>query len=241
MQSAVYRQSAFKSGQQAQLRKTGRSAVIVRAEAIAIPEGFTQIHPRGDRVLVKVAQEEVKTRGGILLPPSAVKKPTSGDVIELGDGRVGDEVRAFHLKKGDTVLYSKFGFMYTDLNLAGQEYILIREEDVIGIMPKTNAQADDIPKMRPMADRVLVKVEDTADVTVGGVILPETAKERPLMGTVVSLGPGKWDKENPGQRKNMIVKAGDKILYFKYAGENMETPDGAKYVVLREDDILCKA
>ncbi len=49
------------------------------------------------------------------------------------------------------------------------------------------------------------QVEDTADVTVGGVILPEAAKERPLIGTVVTIGPGKWDKENPGQRKPMIV------------------------------------
>ena len=55
------------------------------------------------------------------------------------------------------------------------------------------------------------------------------------------MGPGKWDKENPGQRKAMVVKAGDKVLYFKYAGENMETPSGEKFVVLREDDILCKA
>lgn len=88
-----------------------------------------QIHPRGDRVLVKVAEEETKTRGGILLPTSAVKKPTSGmacismvaeqslvswthvnsiespagDVLELGDGRTGNETRSFTLKKGDTV------------------------------------------------------------------------------------------------------------------------------------------
>lgn len=49
-------------------------------------------------------------------------------------------------------------------------------------------------------------------MTVGGVILPETAKERPLLGTVVSLGPGKWDKENPGQRKSMIVSVGLQAL-----------------------------
>ena len=84
-------------------------------------------------------------------------------------------------------------------------------------------------------------MEDTADVTVGGVVLPEAAKERPLMGTVATVGPGKWDKENPGQRKAMVVKEGDKVLYFKYAGDNMETPDGTKYIVVREDDILCKA
>lgn len=87
----------------------------------------------------------------------------------------------------------------------------------------------------------LVQVEDTADVTVGGVILPDAAKERPLIGTVVRMGPGRWDSENPGVRKAMVIKEGDKVLYFKYAGDDMETPAGEKYVVLREDDILCKA
>uniref|UniRef100_A0A7S0RR56 20 kDa chaperonin, chloroplastic n=1 Tax=Chlamydomonas leiostraca TaxID=1034604 RepID=A0A7S0RR56_9CHLO len=221
--------------------RVSRSRLNVRAEAVKIPDGFAKISPRGDRVLVKVAEEETKTRGGILLPTSAVKKPTSGDVVELGDGRVNGETRPFILKTGDTVLYSKFGFMYTDIKLKEQDFILIREEDVIGIMPRQNAQADDIPNMKPMSDRVLIKVEETADVTIGGVLLPETAKERPLSGTVVSTGPGKYDAEAEEKRKPMRVQPGDRVLYFKYAGDNMETPDGTKYVVLREDDILCKA
>lgn len=54
-------------------------------------------------------------------------------------------------------------------------------------------------------------------------------------------GPGKWDKDAPGKRKALRVAPGDRVLYFKYAGDNMETPDGTKYVVLREDDLLCKA
>eukprot|EP00955_Chlamydomonas_euryale_P038220 351032-Chlamydomonas_euryale.AAC.1 len=61
----------------------------------------------------------------------------------------------------------------------------------------------------------LLQVEDTADVTVGGVILPEAAKERPLLGTVVRTGPGRWDRDNKGERKAMVVKEGDKVLYFK--------------------------
>lgn len=185
----------------------------------------------------------MKTRGGILLPPSAIKKPTSGEVVSLGDGRVGyGEVKPFYLKPGQTVVYSKFGFMYTDLKMSdGTEYILIREDDVIGVMPRANAQADDVPELQPLADRVLIKVEEVADVTLGGVILPDSAKERPLSGTVVRTGPGKYDKDAEGKRKAMTVAPGDRILYFKYAGDNMETPSGEKFVVLREDDILCKA
>ncbi|KAG1677546.1 hypothetical protein FOA52_014444 [Chlamydomonas sp. UWO 241] len=236
MQSVIGR-----SGVRPCVGRSRAASVCVRAEQITLPAGFTHVSPRGDRVLVKVADEETQTRGGILLPVTAQKKPTSGDVVALGDGRVNDEVRSFQLKEGDTVLYSKFGFMYHDMKVAGEDYILIREQDVIGIMPRKNAQGEDIPELRPLADRVLIKVEDTADVTVGGVILPEAAKERPLIGTIVACGPGRWDKENPGQRKTMVVAPGDKVLYFKYAGDDMQTPDGTKYVVLREDDVLCKA
>lgn len=70
--------------------------------------------------------------------------------------------------------------MYTDIKAGDQEYILIRENDVIGIMPRANAEADDIPQIEPLEDRVLIKVQDTADVTMGGVVLPDSAKERPL-------------------------------------------------------------
>lgn len=214
----------------------------MRAEAIEIPKGFSKITPKGDKILVKVAEQEVKTRGGILLPTQAQKRPTSGDIIELGDGRTADgHVRQFNLKPGQTVLYSKFGFMYTDLKLGEEEYILIREDDVIGVMPRSNAAADDLPEMEPNGDRVLVRVEETADLTLGGVVLPEVARERPVSGKVVRTGPGKYDKDAEGKRKPMKVKEGDKVLYFKYAGDAMETPSGEKFMVLREDDILCKA
>lgn len=215
--------------------------MVVRAEAVAIPTGFKKVEAKGDRVLVKVADQEQKTKGGILLPVAAQKRPTSGDVVSLGDGRMADgSVRSFYLKEGQTVLYSKFGFMYTDIKMGEEEFILIREDDIIGTLPRSSAVADDIPELQPLADRVLVEVEDTADVTIGGVVLPDSAKERPLSGTVVRTGPGKYDKGAEGQRKPMTVQPGDKVLYFKYAGDNMETPSGAKYIVLREDDILSR-
>lgn len=215
--------------------------VAVRAEAVTLPPNLSKIAPKGDRVLVKVAEQEVKTRGGILLPTSAQKRPTSGDVVTLGDGRVDGHVRPFWLKPGQTVLYSKFGFMYTDLAVGDDEFILIREDDVIGVLPNSGAVADDIPSMQPAGDRVLVEVEEAADVTVGGVVLPEDAKERPVSGRVVRVGPGKYDKDADGGRKAVRVAPGDRVLYFKYAGDSMETPDGTKYIVLREDDVLCKA
>jgi chaperonin GroES len=63
----------------------------------------------------------------------------------------------------------------------------------------------------------------------------------PCSGTVVRVGPGKFDPEAEGKRGAMKLKEGDKVLYFKYAGDAMETPKGEKFTVLREDDVLCKA
>eukprot|EP00882_Tetradesmus_deserticola_P025789 GHRQ01028358.1.p3 GENE.GHRQ01028358.1~~GHRQ01028358.1.p3 ORF type:complete len:142 (+),score=28.15 GHRQ01028358.1:173-598(+) len=114
-------------------RASRRRCTIARAEATVIPKGFNKVEPKGDRVLVKVAEQEQKTRGGILLPVSAQSRPTSGDVLKLGDGRLADGcVKPFYLKEGQTVLYSKFGFMYTELKMGDEEFILIREDDVIG-------------------------------------------------------------------------------------------------------------
>lgn len=83
-----------------------------------------------------------------------------------------------------------------------------------------------------------LQVQDSADVTAGGVLLPDSAKEKPIAGKVVRVGPGKREKD--GTRKQPKLKEGDAILYFKWAGDNMETPSGEKYVVVHESDVLCK-
>jgi len=120
--------------------------------------------PKGELILAKVAEIEDKTTGGILLPTSAQRRPTSGDVVALGDGQVGTKKHEFTLKVGDTIIYSKFGLGATDLHVQGEEHILIREDDVIGVMPRTNAVADDIPELRPVGDRVLVKITEQGEV-----------------------------------------------------------------------------
>lgn len=181
---------------------------------------------------------EEKTTGGILLPTSSQKRPTSGDVVCLGDGRLSNGNYEFTLSVGDTIIYSKFGLGATDLLLQGEEHILISEDDVIGIMPKSGATADDIPEIKPLGDRVLLRITEQSDVTMGGVILPEASKEKPLSGTVVRCGPGKLGDDNT--RKQVKVSEGDQVVYFKYAGEPMETSSGEKYIVLHESDILCK-
>ncbi len=90
-------------------------------------------------------------------------------------------------------------------------------------------------KLRPLDDRVVVKQSDAEEKTVGGIILPDTAKEKPQIGKIVALGPGKL--LNDGKRAKMSVKKKDKVIYGKYIGSEVEI-DQEKYVVLRESDIL---
>ncbi|MGI6047154.1 MAG: co-chaperone GroES [Petrimonas sp.] len=84
--------------------------------------------------------------------------------------------------------------------------------------------------IKPLADRVLVRPAAAEEKTVGGIIIPDTAKEKPLKGEVISAGNGTKDEE-------MIVKAGDNVLYGKYAGTEIEL-DGEKYLIMRQSDIL---
>ncbi|MBR4962480.1 MAG: co-chaperone GroES [Muribaculaceae bacterium] len=84
--------------------------------------------------------------------------------------------------------------------------------------------------MKPLADRVLVKPAPVQEKTVSGIIIPDSAKEKPLQGEVVATGNGTKDEE-------MIVKQGDNVLYGKYSGTEVEL-DGVKYLIMRQSDIL---
>jgi chaperonin GroES len=92
-------------------------------------------------------------------------------------------------------------------------------------------------KLKPLADRVVVKQMTEEEVTKGGIILPDTAKEKPQRGEIVAVGPGRMDDE--GKRLPMDVKKGDKVLYAKYAGTEIKLDD-EEYLILREGDILAK-
>ena len=84
--------------------------------------------------------------------------------------------------------------------------------------------------IQPLADRVLITPAPAEEKTVGGIIIPDTAKEKPLQGTVVAVGEGKKDEP-------MILKAGNTVLYGKYAGTEIEY-DGEKYLVMRQSDVV---
>jgi chaperonin GroES len=90
-------------------------------------------------------------------------------------------------------------------------------------------------KLRPLADRVIVKQSEAETKTASGIVLPDTAKEKPTRGKVIAVGPGKFDEH--GKRMEIGVRVGDSVYYGKYSGSEIEV-DGEKFVILRESDIL---
>ena len=89
--------------------------------------------------------------------------------------------------------------------------------------------------VRPLADRILVRRIEEQETKKGGIIIPDTAKEKPQEGEIVAVGPGRLTEE--GKRIAMEVKKGDRVLIGKYSGTDVKI-DGTEYVILREDDVL---
>ena len=89
--------------------------------------------------------------------------------------------------------------------------------------------------VKPLGDRILVKPVEEEDEKIGGIIIPDTAKEKPQEGEIVAVGPGKMLES--GERQAMSVKVGDKILYGKYSSTEIKY-GGEEYLIMREDDIL---
>jgi chaperonin GroES len=93
-------------------------------------------------------------------------------------------------------------------------------------------------KLKPLGDRVIVQAVEEEETTASGIVLPDTAKEKPQKGKVVAAGEGKWDEEGE-KRIPLDVGEGDEVLYSKYGGTEI-TVDGEELLVLRESDVLAK-
>ena len=90
-------------------------------------------------------------------------------------------------------------------------------------------------KIRPLHDRILVKREEEGEEKIGGIIIPDTAKEKPQQGKVIAAGAGK--SKDDGKRIPLDVKAGDLILFGKYSGQEIKL-DGEEFLIMREDEVL---
>jgi chaperonin GroES len=95
-----------------------------------------KIRPLQDRVIVKRLEEEQKTKGGIIIPDTAKEKPIEGKIIAVGKGKVADDGKLIKLdvKEGDKILFSKYGG--TEVKIDGQEYLIMREDDILGVIEK---------------------------------------------------------------------------------------------------------
>jgi chaperonin GroES len=92
-------------------------------------------------------------------------------------------------------------------------------------------------KLQPLGDRIVVRPSKREEVTKGGIVLPDTAKEKPQEGKIIAVGPGKLADD--GKRLEMEVKKGDKVMYAKYAGTEIKI-DGEELLILRDSDVLAK-
>ena len=94
-------------------------------------------------------------------------------------------------------------------------------------------------KLKPLEDRVIIKATEEEMTTASGIVLPDTAKEKPMKGEIVAAGDGKWDEAGT-KRIPMDLKVGDKVIYGKYSGTEYKTGDGDDLLILRASEILAK-
>lgn len=203
--------------------------LAVKAATVVSPK-YTSIKPLGDRVLVKIKTSEEKTTGGIFLPTTAQSKPQKGEVVAVGEGRtIGKAKVEISVPAGTQVVYSKYAG--TELEFNGVNHLLLKEDDIVGIL-----STDDIKDLKPLNDRVLIKVTEAEKETAGGLLLTDASKEKPSTGMVVATGPGPLDEE--GNRKPLSLTPGSTVLYSKYAGSEFKGVDGTEYIALRASDVI---
>jgi chaperonin GroES len=92
-------------------------------------------------------------------------------------------------------------------------------------------------KLKPLEDRVIIRAVEKEETTASGIVLPDTAKEKPMLGEIVAVGDGKWDEDGE-KRIPVDVKKGDKVIYGKYSGTEYKTADGDELLILRASEIL---
>ncbi|TVU09691.1 hypothetical protein EJB05_43182 [Eragrostis curvula] len=204
------------------------SGLVVRAATVVSPK-YTSVKPLGDRVLVKVNSSEAKTEGGILLPVSVQSRPTGGEVVAVGEGRsIGSNSIEISVPVGAQVVYSKYAG--TELKFNDADHLILKEDDIIGIL-----DSDDVKDLKPLNDRILIKVAEAEEQTAGGLLLTQANKEKPSIGTVIAVGPGPLNED--GSRKALSIAPGSDVMYSKYAGSEFKGEDG-EYIVLRASDVM---
>ncbi|KAF3324166.1 chaperonin [Carex littledalei] len=217
------------SGMQYRLEKRCLTGLTAKAATVVTPK-YTTVRPLGDRVLVKIKTSEEKTSGGIFLPSTAQTKPQGGEVVAIGEGRtVGNKKVEISVPTGAEVVYSKYAG--TEIEFNGVKHLIMNEDDIVGVL-----ETEDVKDLKPLSDRVLIKVAQAEEKTAGGLLLTEASKEKPSIGTIIAVGPGLLD--NDGNRKAVDITPGSTVLYSKYAGSEFKGDDGSEYIALRFSDVM---
>ncbi|KAK2412370.1 20 kDa chaperonin, chloroplastic, variant 2 [Trifolium repens] len=205
-------------------------SMVVKAAATVVTPKHTTVKPLGDRVLVKIKDAEEKTVGGIILPSTAQSKPQGGEVVAVGEGKtVGKSKVEISVKAGAQVVYSKYAG--TEVEFNGSKHLILKDDDIVGIL-----ETEEVKDLKPLNDRVLIKVAEAEEKTAGGLLLTQATKEKPSIGTVIAVGPGPVDDE--GNRKPLSITPGNTVLYSKYAGNDFKGKDGSDYIALRASDVI---
>ena len=157
-------------------------------------------------------------------------KAMIGEVVALGDAKnLGKTQVPISIQVGENIVYSKWSG--TEIEFSGVNHLLVKEDDIIGVL-----DTDDIKDLKPLNDRVLIQVAEAEQKTAGGLLLTESAKENPYIGTIIVVIPGAFDEE--GKRKPLSVAPGNSVLYLKFAGNEFKSGDGSEYVTLKSSDVL---
>ncbi|KAL7530225.1 hypothetical protein ACHAWF_003291 [Thalassiosira exigua] len=193
--------------------------------------------PTNDLVLVKVAEIEDETEGGIFLTGTAKIKKTEGVVISAGPGKTHQESGLrfpMPVVPGEGVVYGKYDG--TEVDYDGSKHTLIRDDD---ILVKFSGDELTLDGADVVSDNVLVKVEDDEEETLSGLVIAATAKKggKPSTGEVVKVGPGRMASN--GEVMTVDVEAGDMVKFRDFAGNEVSI-EGGEYAVVRMTDILAK-
>jgi chaperonin GroES len=188
-----------------------------------------KLRPLNTRLIVRPDDPESRSRGGIIIPDQAKAKPVAGTLVAIGPGmlmRTGARWPMPDVKENDRVVYSQYAGV--ELEIEGKIHIVLRDDDLILGGP-------DAKNLRPMGDRVVVRKGKASDVTKGGIIIPDSAKEKVLSGEIIAVGRGKVLED--GIVRPLDVRVGDRVRFAKYQGTDVLV-GGEQFTVFREDDLL---
>lgn len=188
----------------------------------------TRLRPLGTRIIVRPDDPETRSKGGIIIPDTAKQKPATGTVVAMGPGmlmKTGGRWPMPDVSEGDKVIYLKYAG--TEMKIEGVVHLVVRDDDLIVGGPEG--------KMKPLGDRVLVRVDKAEEKSVGGIIIPDIAREKPLAGEVVAIGNGKAMED--GTIRPLDVKVGERVNFSKHSGTAAKV-NGEPYTIFREDDFL---